>query len=151
MTSSLAKFEEWISDDPNARFNDDEHIFYLSGPMSGKPNSNFPLFQRAAKILRERGFYIVSPVELDEQENTVRIEYAWGHYIGRDVTVLIDKCDGIIMLPDWAQSKGARIELFVAITCGHALFEFADNEDWLPVVAPISSSWAMEILRSNSQ
>ena len=149
MNSSAAQFEEWLTDDPNARFADDDHIFYLSGPMSGKPDSNFSLFQRAAKILRERGFYIISPVELDEEEGLIKDE-AWGHYIGRDVHVLIDKCDGIIMLPDWTQSKGAKIELFVAMTCGHALFEFADNEEWLPLVAPLKAEWAMEILRSNT-
>ena len=148
MTSSLAKFEEWITEDPNARFNDDEHIFYLSGPMSGKPDSNFSLFQQAAEILRERGFYIISPVELDLEEESS--SSPWGHYIGRDVHVLIDKCDAIILLPDWQMSKGARIELFVAITCGHALFEYADAEEWLPLVVPLNPSWAMEILRSNT-
>ena len=147
MATSLAKFEDWITQDTEPRFQEDEHTYYLSGPMSGKQHSNFPLFRRAARILRERGFNIISPVELDHEEAELP---PWAELIGRDVSVLISQCDGIIMLPDWALSQGARIELFVAITCGKSLLEFADNEEWLPVVALLKESWAMEILRSNT-
>ncbi len=149
MTSSLANFEHWIWEDVDTRFTEDEHKYYLSGPMTGKPEFNFPLFQRAAKTLRERGFNIISPAEMDEGMDYNNLP-PWGEMIGRDVMVLIDMCDGIVMLPDWADSPGSRIELFVAITQGHALFEFADNAEWLPLVAPIRPSWAMEILRANT-
>ena len=147
MSSSVAQFAEWINEDTNARFTEDEHVYYLSGPMSGKPDSNFPLFRRAASTLRERGFQIISPVELDREETHLP---PWSRLISRDVQVLIQDCDGIIMLPDWALSRGARIELFVAITCKRSLLEYADNESWLPVVAMLKAEWAMEILRSNT-
>ena len=145
--TSLAKFEDWISEDVDARFTEDEHTYYLSGPMSGKPDFNFPLFRRAAKTLRERGFNILSPVEMDE---FIADLPPWPELIGRDVTALIKHCDGIIMLPDWAASPGSRIELFVAITQGMALFEYTDTQEWLPVMAPIRDSWAMQILREET-
>ena len=42
--------------------------YYLGGKMSGIPQFNFPLFDRAAANLRNHGFDIVSPAELDDPE-----------------------------------------------------------------------------------
>lgn len=155
--TSLAKFETWISEDIasviDARFTEDEHVYYLSGPMSDVIDFNIPLFQRAANILRERGFNIISPVEMDEAEDVDTVDRArlsWAYFMGRDVSTIIRDCDGIIMLPDWPLSKGSRIEMFVALTQSMSLLEYTDTEDWLPLVASIKPSWAMEILRVNT-
>ena len=52
---------------------------------------------------------------------------SWGTLLGRDVTVIIEKCDGIIVLPKWQESPGCRIEMYVALTQGHSLMRYVDN------------------------
>jgi len=130
MSSSVAQFAEWIASDVDNDFEVDEHLWYLSGPMTGYPDFNFSLFQRAAKTLREKGFQIVSPSEMDESQGhwPWARRPKWGAYLGRDVTVIIEECDGIIMLPKWRDSPGCRIELFVALTQGHATLEFKGGQ-----------------------
>lgn len=39
---------------------------YLSGPMSGIADNNFPAFHEHAAQLRAQGFYVVSPAEIQE-------------------------------------------------------------------------------------
>lgn len=104
---------------------------YLAGPMSGLPQFNFPAFFAAAEELREIGFEVVSPAEIDNQEDkgaaltstdgdpTNRVAMnnkTWGDFLARDVKLLADTgIEGIVFLPGWANSKGARLEAFVGL------------------------------------
>jgi hypothetical protein len=112
--------------------------YYIAGPMTGKPQFNFPAFEAAARDLRYRGCDVVSPHELDEPE--VKAEAlasgdgklhdgkiagrTWADILSKDVKVVADLCGGVVVLPDWDTSKGATLEVFVAITCGHKLFKY---------------------------
>ncbi len=119
------------------------HAWYLAGPMTGYEKFNFPLFYRAAKNLRYIGYNIISPAELD-QESTVAekamasesgdltdagIEETWGDLLSRDVKIIADKVGGIIFLPDWPKSRGARLEAFVGILCGHSFGQYWEKEE----------------------
>jgi len=103
---------------------------YLAGPMTGIPSFNYPAFDEAAAELRKMGYEITNPTELDpapiREEHLVSPDGVWiddagtwGEVLGRDVRVLADECAGIILLPGWEKSKGARLECFVAIGCGY--------------------------------
>jgi len=103
---------------------------YLAGPMSGIPQFNYPAFDEAAAELREMGYEITSPAEMDEVEISTKARASvdgsplsdyptWGDFLARDVKLLADECAGIILLPGWENSKGARLECFVAIGCGY--------------------------------
>lgn len=81
---------------------------YISGPMTGWPNMNFPAFNSAASKLRGLGFDVVNPVEIS-QSNTVN----WAACMRADIKHLCD-CDAIVMLDGWAQSQGAHLELHIA-------------------------------------
>lgn len=103
---------------------------YLAGPMSGLPQFNFPAFYAAAKRLREIGFDVVSPAELDD-EITAKAALAsaegkpqdqsltWGDFLARDVKLIADGgINGIVFLPNWFKSRGARLEATVGLLSG---------------------------------
>lgn len=103
---------------------------YLAGPMSGIPYFNFPEFQRVAKLLRQARWDVVSPAELDEQDSVEKAgqsttgqmsdaAHSWGHYLSRDVRIIADEgIEGIVLLPGWVKSRGARLEASVGLLMG---------------------------------
>lgn len=91
-----------------------EIVCYISGPMTGMPDLNFPAFHRAAASLRASGYTVVNPAELDEQDT---VELTWEQYMRRDIKALTD-CTHIALLPGWENSKGAKVERFIADALG---------------------------------
>ena len=89
-------------------------MLYLSGPMSGYPDYNFPAFETAARALRELGHVIVSP---HEGENSLKEGWEWADYLKRDLQMLVS-CRGIVLMQGWHKSRGARLELHVALELG---------------------------------
>lgn len=101
---------------------------YVCGPMSGVPAFNVPAFDTTAQKLRDMGHSVVSPAELDGPETrAVLLASAtgshddlppgetWGFYLARDVQLLADDgIEAVVCLPGWEQSRGARLETFVA-------------------------------------
>lgn len=115
--------------------------FYLAGPMTGYEQFNFPLFRKVTDLLRGVGMNIVSPAELDEQEGTaaeamastdgdaIKLTKSWADFLARDVKLIADKhdgVDGIVFLPQWSKSRGARLEAFIGLLEG----EKRDFEFW---------------------
>lgn len=84
--------------------------------MSGIAEQNYPVFQEACKTLREGGLDIVSPHETVHHP-TEPGEKVWRDLLRQDAKTLLD-CDGIILLPGWSTSNGARFELYMALTLG---------------------------------
>ena len=104
---------------------------YVGGPMTGIPQFNYPAFDAAATDLRDRGFTVVSPAELDDPEirkealaspdgimgsGSVNGE-TWGDFLKRDVKLIADDVDGCAFMEGWERSRGARLEAFVAKLC----------------------------------
>lgn len=93
-------------------------IYYLSGPMTGYAEYNFPAFREAAASLRARGLAVLSPHELDEAESEhLPGTHQWDYYLRRDIRELV-KCDAIAVLSGWTRSKGARLEVHIAKELG---------------------------------
>ncbi len=82
---------------------------YLSGPMSGEYLYNFETFNRAASQLRTAGYKVINPAEYGAEDGK-----GWADYLLRDITVLIKKAQGIVLLKDWEKSKGAKLEVEIA-------------------------------------
>jgi hypothetical protein len=131
--------------------------YYLAGPMSNLPQFNFPAFHEAASALRARGYEVVSPAELDGIEikqvamasKKGKLDAAhkiaghtWGDLLSRDVKVVADKVEGIILLPGWQNSRGARLECFVGLLCGHSFFAYKGRGK----IARRSNRWIKERL-----
>lgn len=85
---------------------------YISGPMTGYPDFNYPAFHAAAAYWRSRGFDVVSPAELNDTTDG-----RWEDYLRADLAALL-RCDAIAMLPGWEGSRGANLELHVARALG---------------------------------
>ena len=88
---------------------------YLAGPMSGLPQSNFPAFDEAAAVLRQKEFDVVSPAEIDSPEDyelaikDLPAIKTWGDFLSRDVKLIADDgIQGIVFLPGWEKSRGER-------------------------------------------
>ena len=81
---------------------------YLSGPMTGLPGLNFAAFNRVAADARERGYTVVNPAEHGDHDD---VEYM--DYLRYDIAKLV-ACEEIWLLPGWEDSRGARLEVFVA-------------------------------------
>ena len=85
---------------------------YLSGPMTGVPAFNHPAFNAEAARLRALGHQVFNPAE-----NGLPASAAWADHMRADLRALLD-CDHIHLLPGWAHSTGARLELQVALALG---------------------------------
>jgi len=103
--------------------------YYLSGPMSGYPDHNFPAFERACVWLRARGVVVVSPHEVPHPEPNGPGSLPWDVYLRRDVIQLM-RCDGIVLLKGWPESKGAQLEAFAAISLGLEIRYFHEETNW---------------------
>lgn len=108
---------------------------YIAGPMQGKPLYNFPLFDEVSASLKRDGYEPVNPAELDRQAG---FDPANGDVVTpefleqarkRDLEALLT-CDGILLLPGWEGSKGARAEHAVALWAGLDAFLWIDGAAW---------------------
>ena len=85
---------------------------YISGPMTGLPELNFPAFHAAARQLRDMGHTAFNPAEVGEEAGKT-----WEDYMRKDIKLLCE-CDAILLLPGWEKSKGAHLELHIAHRIG---------------------------------
>lgn len=90
---------------------------YLAGKMSGLPDWGFAAFAKAAAELRAQGHDVVSPAELDAFDDEPIGSRPWADYLKRDIPQLL-KCDAIALLPNWENSRGARLECHIATELG---------------------------------
>lgn len=85
---------------------------YIAGPMTGYPDFNYPAFHAAAEHLRAAGYDVLNPAD-SEAENTTGEPQEWTWYMRRAIAMLV-QADGIALLPGWTESKGARLEAYLA-------------------------------------
>jgi hypothetical protein len=90
----------------------DTPMVYISGPMTGLPDLNYPAFFEAAKQVEAKGWVAVNPAG-----NGLPAGLAWVSYMREDIAMLM-KCTAILLLPGWEKSKGARLEHHIASQLG---------------------------------
>ncbi len=133
--------------------------FYITGPMRGIPFFNFPMFDNAAELAREHGYDIISPAELDREHgmdpinDPCSIDRAFEAdpnlvqtLAQRDCEVILnlkkDRGDGLILLPGWEESTGARAEIALALWLGLTFEGFVPRntiKDFLPYFTDLAS------------
>jgi len=95
---------------------------YVSGPMTGIPEFNYPAFEAACFALRAAGHHVVSPHEINPPDG---VDHPWEWYLRRDIVGLLE-CEAIVVLPGWEQSRGARLETLIAEGLGMGFYTLAD-------------------------
>lgn len=85
---------------------------YLSGPMTGLPEFNRPAFHAAAAQLRAAGFHVENPAENPHPECR-----SWQGYM-RIAVAQLAQCTHVALLPGWAESRGATVEVYLAEALG---------------------------------
>lgn len=81
---------------------------YVSGPMTGLPEFNYPAFNEAAAKLRAAGYRVENPAE-----NEMPPCGTWQGFM-RISLVQIARSDALYMLDAWEGSRGAWLEVMVA-------------------------------------
>jgi hypothetical protein len=102
---------------------------YIAGPITGN-GSYREHFKHAAEVLRRLGLSVVSPVELDDADGVeggdVQDSGLWAKCLARDLErIVADKVDVLVVLPDWEDSAGARVEVAFAAGAGIPVFTLA--------------------------
>lgn len=105
---------------------------YVAGPMTGILDFNYPEFNEVADNLRECGYTVLNPADVDAIHKRERqsgfarhacntcddgLKHEWPWYMKRTLRMMLD-ADGIALLRGWSQSRGAKIEAFVGKAVG---------------------------------
>ncbi len=118
---------------------------YISGPMRGLPEFNYPAFHRAAERLRAAGYEVISPAEMDQEDHLcegnvpekpgtpacIRL------YANRDTQAILsmkaEDGDVIALLPGWRFSEGAVAEVTLGLWVKLSFISAVTGEDMLGV------------------
>lgn len=102
---------------------------YLAGPMRGKPDFNFPSFDRSAQQLRMFGYEVFSPAEHDRKvgfdptgmtghEDLADYGFDLRKALAADMEYIASKAAVVAVLAGWEESSGARAEVALAHALG---------------------------------
>lgn len=98
---------------------------YLSGPMTGLPELNYPAFRAAASHLRGMDFVedVHNPAEWEEKNNdgVFDLKMAFVDYC----LYIIREADAVVVLPGWEASPGANAEVALAKAIGKPVFAYS--------------------------
>lgn len=101
-------------------------VYYICGGMRGYANFNFPAFYEAEKELEKMGHIGVNPARHDRElgfdetkgevtQAYLRKAFAW------DLAQVCES-DGVVVLPGWHRSRGARAEVATAKSLGLPIY-----------------------------
>tara|TARA_R100001530_G_scaffold136362_2_gene116725 strand:+ start:3164 stop:3523 length:360 start_codon:yes stop_codon:yes gene_type:complete len=83
---------------------------YIAGPMRGKEELNFPEFRRVSKVWRDYGYEVINPADNPNLGDQIKDR---NKYLKHDI-VTICGVDALVLLKDWEESPGARLEAHIA-------------------------------------
>lgn len=110
--------------------------------MSGFPENNYPAFKRASAELRALGLKIVSPAESMPHPGEATHEQYLA-LLTHDVCIMVSLCRGLILLPGWHKSRGARLEISIALALEWPI-RFWTGSDLVDMDTPVVSTATRE-------
>jgi len=122
---------------------------YIAGPMSSVGgNFNFPLFDRVADLLRLQGAYVFNPADharknLGTLEQIMKLDkrelrHARKALMLDEMIWIHNYAQGVVLLPGWERSPGAKAEREWALALGIPIREI--NTTLLPI-EPLPKAW----------
>lgn len=81
---------------------------YLSGPMTGFPDLNYPKFHKWESVLREKGYDVYNPAVNPKNET-------YANCMKLCLPEVL-KCDVVAVMDGWTRSRGSRIEVAIAVS-----------------------------------
>lgn len=102
----------------------DKPVAYISGPMSGKPDNNFPRFYEVEEIVQDMGYAVINPARMDEEDGADKRlhdpedDFWYKDLLKRDLDEILGHADIVITFDDWTNSRGATNEAYVADVVG---------------------------------
>ena len=87
-------------------------IIYIAGKVSGIEMEARVLFKTAEIKLLLQGHDVINPMELPHDHDKT-----WQSYMRECISAMM-KADALYLLPNWRESKGARIEVQLAHNLG---------------------------------
>ncbi len=111
--------------------------YYLSGPMSGIEDNNFPAFNAAEARLRELGHDAINPAKFDDAGMTRE------EMLARDVEIVltVPDLDGLVMINGWHMSDGSNLEAIAARCRGLDMFLEPDGSPDLEPIKTGGIAW----------
>lgn len=101
---------------------------YIAGKIAGVTyEQSQARFARAALRLKESGHDTLNPFDIPAcptfdcngwSRRVVGYEHSWSCYLRYDIARFLGWAEGVALLPGWTDSPGARIEQYVALSCG---------------------------------
>jgi len=94
-------------------------LIYLSGPMTGIRDYNYPAFRMAAANLRAMGMHVLNPAETAggtthlPRETFMKIDIGY-----------VEAADALIVMEGWGNSDGARLEVLLANALGKPIYQY---------------------------
>ena len=125
---------------------------YIAGKMTGLPSFGAEEFRKAARVLRERDFEVVSPLEMDEAvgitvdgltgfEDLADQGFDIRSTLMADLEAVLFDVDAVVLLPGWRGSRGALAEYATARAASIPTWEltYASEEIMLTeITAPLA-------------
>ncbi len=85
---------------------------YLSGGITNVQDYE-KIFLEAQDYYRSEGFEVINPIVIGSFIKYSKKNPTWNDYMKLDISYLMT-CDAIAMLPNWEESKGAKLEKYIA-------------------------------------
>lgn len=106
-------------------------VVYISGPMRGYPEDNYPAFNTAAAAFRAAGWLVRNPADNFHGAH----DKTFAEYMRVDIKDLLEST-AIALLPGWEDSVGARTELLIARTLGLEVYDALTMDHTQPPYDP---------------
>lgn len=120
---------------------------YVSGQISGLGEPDFTeKFRRAAQDVADHGYIPVNPIEVipncqgqcesGESFSNGSYRHSWKCYMKWDIIALLES-DAIIMLDNWINSRGSRLERKIAQSLGYPILCFNTDGHIIEMMADV--------------